>query len=639
MRVSRLQIILLVIAAISFTVAIVWWLTDIDLEPLLAVLAGFVSLLTALVNIAQQNRDDTDDDLTPDQRNRRDLIAAVRRNWIEGVLHDSLRDVQLQIPLKTDPDRAAQSERYRTYQPEQPTTTRPPDFFQRISLILRRENTADQTTPNTPENIHQIFTNLDHKLLILGEPASGKTVLMLQLAERLLQDVTATNTERLPLVFNLSSWASDPDQTIADWLIDRLKVDYGASKPLAQQLVTRNRVIFLLDGLDEVAAAHRSACLAALNAFITPDTQLVVCSRLTEFEQLQDTLDVHNALMLQPPTPKAFRDYLVDGGLAPATADALLADLTTTADIWQQSRKPLFANVLIDTYADRTHIPPLTTTDPLQRIHQRVIAPYITRQLNRPDKPYPDTDTRRYLAWVGWQMNQHEMTTFYTEAFQVDWLHRPTTRRILRITFALLFSLIYGLLFGLSGGLISGLLFGLFFGLIGGLSTINILRKVSLNIPKFTEEDLQRTLFTGLVAGLIAGLGGVLIWGPIWGLIAGLVAGLIVGGLFYGLGGWLLSGLLGTLTVYSWSRLNQGLQETLLFALLYALLTGAIFALVGGLLGGLLVGLVDGLIGGLLVGLLIGLLFGTLCGIQIVANDIIQHLILRTILHRTGHFP
>src|SRR5258708_27922951 len=43
--------------------------------------------------------------------------------------------------------------------------------------------------------------------LILGEPGSGKTTLLLQLARELLDRAEQDETHRMPVVFNLSSWA------------------------------------------------------------------------------------------------------------------------------------------------------------------------------------------------------------------------------------------------------------------------------------------------------------------------------------------------------------------------------------------------------------------------------------------------
>ena len=51
----------------------------------------------------------------------------------------------------------------------------------------------------------------------------------------------------------------------------------------------REQVLPLVDGLDEVAAEHKSACVEAINAFHRQYGQLplVVCSRTNEYESLQ----------------------------------------------------------------------------------------------------------------------------------------------------------------------------------------------------------------------------------------------------------------------------------------------------------------------------------------------------------------
>ncbi len=51
------------------------------------------------------------------------------------------------------------------------------------------------------------YDEADGALLILGEPGSGKTTLLLELARDLLDRAEQDETHRMPVVFNLSSWA------------------------------------------------------------------------------------------------------------------------------------------------------------------------------------------------------------------------------------------------------------------------------------------------------------------------------------------------------------------------------------------------------------------------------------------------
>ncbi len=76
-------------------------------------------------------------------------------------------------------------------------------------------------------------------------------------------------------------------------------------KKLARQLVVTDKLIFMLDGLDEVAEAWRSRCVNFINAFVehNPERQVVVCSRTADYDSLAEQLDMHYAIEMQSLTP------------------------------------------------------------------------------------------------------------------------------------------------------------------------------------------------------------------------------------------------------------------------------------------------------------------------------------------------
>ena len=64
-------------------------------------------------------------------------------------------------------------------------------------------------------------TELGKTLLILGDPGSGKTITLLQLAQKLVNQTEGDLTLPIPVVFNLSSWGQK-QQPIEKWLIEEL---------------------------------------------------------------------------------------------------------------------------------------------------------------------------------------------------------------------------------------------------------------------------------------------------------------------------------------------------------------------------------------------------------------------------------
>ena len=164
--------------------------------------------------------------------------------------------------------------------------------------VLFRHGESCRKIEDAGESIHTIFEDVSRKLLILGEPGSGKTILLLQLAQSLLADATAKEASAIPVVLNLSSWKRS-FSVLEDWLIPELRRHYGLGARLANRWIENDSLVYLFDGLDEVSKDHRKSCLHALNGFQTSTRQIVICSRTVEYEELQTQMDLHNALELQ----------------------------------------------------------------------------------------------------------------------------------------------------------------------------------------------------------------------------------------------------------------------------------------------------------------------------------------------------
>lgn len=384
--------------------------------------------------------------------NRAALIRIVRRNWINGdgerpgVLEDALRDAQFNIDIKTAPEKVDQSQGYKANTLIKPAVT------------VRRGDRTPLPIDSTPDALAKAFYDNDKQLLILGDPGSGKTVLLLQLAQRLLDDAAADKMKAVPVVISLSSWAIKR-QRIEEWIVDELqRVGYGVSKNQAKEWVNTDSLVYLLDGLDEVAEDHRADCLTALNAFITPERQVVVCSRSEEYAALTRQLNVHNAVEVQPFQPGQFEAYLRQFIPYQETVDSLLQALRADADVWAEVQKPLFVNILISTYRDgKTFDVASAQGDTLARVRLQVIEPYVTRQLqNVANAPLSNANMRRYLGWLGWEMQRQDLATFYVEEIQREWLSTSVGRKLfapLLFVLGTLFSILILLLFGVRSAL------------------------------------------------------------------------------------------------------------------------------------------------------------------------------------------
>ncbi|MEO0868084.1 MAG: NACHT domain-containing protein, partial [Cyanobacteria bacterium J06642_11] len=256
-----------------------------------------------------------------DYRNRQALLNKVRRFWIEGVLERSLHgQVLLTLGLEERPDAIAP--------PWQVTYASP--------------GQAPQPLPPGTQASH-VFDAIGEgrTLVILGEPGAGKTTTLLNLARTLLQRVE--QHRRLPVIFNLSSWLNQP---IEQWLVQELNSKYQVPKAIGQRWVTEQQLLLLLDGLDEVALERRAACVTALNQFHQDyGPEMVVCSRIHDYEALPEKLSFQAALFLRPLTDAQILAYLnrPDHGLTGLKSllekDAAIED--SQGSLFELARSPL----------------------------------------------------------------------------------------------------------------------------------------------------------------------------------------------------------------------------------------------------------------------------------------------------------
>ncbi len=132
------------------------------------------------------------------------------------------------------------------------------------------------------EPMRAVFDELGGAMLILGDPGAGKTTMLLELLRDLLAEARTDPAAPIPVVVNLSSWAIRR-HPLAEWLAQEIAERFQIAQRHPATWVQQERLILLLDGLDEVAEEHREACVAAINKFHHDYTvRLVVCSRTAD---------------------------------------------------------------------------------------------------------------------------------------------------------------------------------------------------------------------------------------------------------------------------------------------------------------------------------------------------------------------
>ena len=178
------------------------------------------------------------------------------------------------------------------------------------------------------------------RLVILGEPGAGKTVLAMELLIGLLEQRQQNTSIPVPVL--VSAAAYDTNQPWEDWMAAHLAQRFRMPIETATTLVRDRRILPVIDGLDEMDVAgepeqahepvRARAQVAALNAFMqdTERAAVVVTCRQKEYQGLSVGVDkaTHiEMLRLNGRESAAFLSRQLRGDAEKRTWKPVLADL------------------------------------------------------------------------------------------------------------------------------------------------------------------------------------------------------------------------------------------------------------------------------------------------------------------------
>jgi hypothetical protein len=407
-----------------------------------------------------------------EQRNRRIMLNHVENFWVRGLLEKSLYGAALlELGIKEDPDAL------------------------NYPWAIKRE--ANKETLPASTSMLEIFqtVGMGRSLLILGAPGSGKTTMLLELTRQLIRRAREDTTEPIPVVVNLSSWTEK--WTITSWLVRELHTFYKIRKEIAQIWISNNKLLLLLDGLDEVSQEDRDKTVNAINKFRYENglTSIVVCSRSQDYAELKTRLFFDGAIEIQPLASFEVDKYFLQFGNRLAGVQQLLEKDTILREMGET---PLFLSIMAVAYKDKDSKDILISKDPhLQRKH--LFDNYIEYMFSRPERSknehFEKANVLHWIAWLAHSMVQHNQSHYLYKQMAPDWLtHREHINR-----YYLIIALSISIVFGLIGALSVGLFFSLIVGAIGAFTVLMMRANI------FTFDYLCFERHRGL-KGVIGGL-------------------------------------------------------------------------------------------------------------------------------------
>jgi|GEM_PF-2606402 len=360
-----------------------------------------------------------------DYHDRQVVLSKVRNFWVKGVLENSLHGkVVLELGLEERPESIAQ----------------PWGLAWESTQTKRHLVRAGVPAIDLFDKLGTGAT-----LLILGTPGSGKTITLLQITSELIARAEADPNYAIPVVFNLSAWAGQPLDT---WLAAELSNSYQLPQQIGRQWIESQELILMLDGLDEVAEYRRESCVKAINQFHQTHrhTEMVVCSRLGDYEALTDRLQFQGAIFIQPLTDEQVQHYWAQTGEALAGVREMLAQNESLRE-WVKS--PLILSLISIAYQGLSAselTPLLQVENPTRSLFQLYVERMVERQ--RHHQPYSRRQTQRWLKWLALRMFLQAQSVFSLEQIQPDLLQHRLHLWVYRLGVGVTLGTVYGFLFG-----------------------------------------------------------------------------------------------------------------------------------------------------------------------------------------------
>ncbi|SDN03553.1 NACHT domain-containing protein [Streptomyces sp. cf386] len=231
---------------------------------------GIASLLMALADFFRQEPTAPDPAAYAD-----DLARTLRAQWLEEAEARRLRDPRV-LPLAWTATAREVADESRTRAPGAVGGR-----VVRVHLDGRLAGRFEEVTAQLARGYRQLA---QRRLVVIGEPGAGKTVLAMLLTLGLL-DTRAPGTP-VPVLLPVSPW--DPlRERLDDWIVRSLAVPhYSGREEIPRSLLAHGLLLPVLDGLDEIPESARRGAIRGINHAIGGERPVVVTCRAVEYEEL-----------------------------------------------------------------------------------------------------------------------------------------------------------------------------------------------------------------------------------------------------------------------------------------------------------------------------------------------------------------
>ncbi|MEU5363878.1 NACHT domain-containing protein [Streptomyces sp. NPDC005925] len=245
------------------------------------------------------------------------------------------------------------------------------------------------------------------RLVVVGEPGAGKSVLALQFVLGVLEARQAGAP--VPVLLRAADW--DPcSSSLRDWLADRLAKDYGSlaapvddGRTLAHDLLDAGLILPVIDGFDEIPRGAQQSALRLLNLELDARLPVLLTCRTAAWADAVrrgGTLTAAEVVRLRPLDFTAASAYLTDTARYGSTWAQVLQD--RPAPLVEALRSPLTVTLARAVYEDPSR-DPAELTDPVrfptaQCVEEHVLDAFVPTAYAGPKSPWHPEAAHRWLS-------------------------------------------------------------------------------------------------------------------------------------------------------------------------------------------------------------------------------------------------
>ena len=405
------------------------------------------------------------------------------------------------------------------------------------------------------------------RLVVLGEPGAGKTMLVV----RLVLDLLARRADGapVPVLASVASW-NPAEQDLHGWLAATLITGYpdlalpappgSAGGNRFEALLAAGLILPVLDGLDEIPESARPAAIARINRELRPGEQVVVTCRTEQYRAAVSPQDGQGAALRAAAVQLSALEFdevasylRKDAGPASEGRWDFLDTLGAGSPVRQALAMPLMAGLARAIYNPRPGEMAGDLRDPGKELRKPDLADrkavesllfdaFIPAAYRVPTGGRWAKHAEMWLAFLASHLEQTGSPDLawwqLKKARTGAWAGTKAPARGVIVSIrGLVFALVVALAAGVVAGVVAGIGAGVGLGLAVGLMGVLVLGLVGVPGDLATAaspravlaRDRQVALLFRLVPAVVVGVVAGFAVGVAVGLAVGLAAGLAVG--------------------------------------------------------------------------------------------------------------